>query len=357
MFQKINKRWTMTIPALSFITIFSSPFLNREKHLSYVANTGLFRKELAIDIKQLSTFNYTIRTNTKQKKLLIWFIANDDEFWTNANGDIPMNFFLHNIEFVFITFEEFAIKMNRNSLPSERDSIFILCEFNSWHYITKNIFLTGLQMNEGENCGVVISGGDSSKRHLVSPLSIKLHSFLLRLTGFNSDWLVNNVLYNIDKKFLVPQFNLQEINHPYIGGAKTSKLTEKKKKNLNLHTDLSIVTDSIKNVNNSVTEQSNEDIYLSSLKEKKIYDSILDIPSTQKESLPHNQKERFSSVNEKINNSSFDPNQKINYHISSSPLTPTFLMWGTEGRMKTNCAGGPLVKVGYFSSMSGKNHL
>lgn len=34
------------------------------------------------------------------------------------------------------------------------------------------------------------------------------------------------------------------------------------------------------------------------------------------------------------NNLSFDPNQKINYHISSS-------------RMKT-----PLIKVGYFSSMS-----
>lgn len=197
---------------------------------------------MAIDIQLLSKFTYTIRSNTKPKKLLIWFIANDLEFLQKANGDIPINFVLHNIEFVFITFEELAIKMNRNSLPSETDSIFILCEFNSWHYITKNIFLTGLHMKEGENCGVVISGGDSSKRHLVSTLSIKLHSFLLRLTGFNTDWLVNNVLFNIDK-FLVPLFNLQEINHPYIGGLKTSKLTEKKKKNLNLHTDLSIVTD------------------------------------------------------------------------------------------------------------------
>lgn len=319
----------MTIPSLSFITVFSSPFFNREKHLSYVANTGLFRKELTIDIQQLSTFTYTIHSNTKPKNLLIWFIANTDESWTNLNGDIPMNFVLHNIEFVFITYEEFGIRMNRNSFPREKDSIFIFLGLNSWHTLTKNIFLTGLQMNEGVNCGVVISGGDSSKRHLVSPLSIKLHSFLLRLTGFNTDWLVNNVLYNIDKKFLVPQFNLQELDHPYIGGMKTSKLTEKKKKNLDLHTDLSIETDSIKNVDNSVTEQSNEDISLSSLKAK-IDDSILYIPSTQKESLPHNQKERFSSVNEKINNSSFDPNQKRNYHISSRYIPKRRLVFGND---------------------------
>lgn len=52
--------------------------------------------------------------------------------------------------------------------------------------------------------GVVISGGDCSNRHLVSPISIKLHTFLLTLTFFNRDILVNNVIFNIDKKFIIP---------------------------------------------------------------------------------------------------------------------------------------------------------
>lgn len=56
--------------------------------------------------------------------------------------------------------------------------------------------------------GVVISGGDSSKRHLVSPLSLKLHTYLLILSNFDQQFLVENVLFNIDNKFLIPQFNL-----------------------------------------------------------------------------------------------------------------------------------------------------
>lgn len=74
--------------------------------------------------------------------------------------------------------------------------------------VVANIYL----LTDGFNChgGIVISGGDSSRRHLVSPLSIRLHTFLLILSNLNQKYLLKNVLFNIEKKFIQPQFHFQK---------------------------------------------------------------------------------------------------------------------------------------------------
>lgn len=50
------------------------------------------------------------------------------------------------------------------------------------------------------------TGGYSSKRHLISPISIKLSNFLLILSGFNEDNLVSNIEFHIDKNLIAPRF-------------------------------------------------------------------------------------------------------------------------------------------------------
>jgi predicted nucleic-acid-binding protein len=68
----------MTIPVFSFITIFSSAFFNRQKQISYVANTALFNKEFTVDLYQLARLIYDVSKNRK-KRFKICFIAPDSE--------------------------------------------------------------------------------------------------------------------------------------------------------------------------------------------------------------------------------------------------------------------------------------
>lgn len=68
----------MTIPVFSFITVFSNAFFNRQKQISYVANTALFNKEFTVDLYQLACFIYQVSKNGK-KRFKICFIAPDYE--------------------------------------------------------------------------------------------------------------------------------------------------------------------------------------------------------------------------------------------------------------------------------------
>lgn len=108
---------------------------------------------------------------------------------------------------------------------------------------------------------VVISGGDSAKRHLVSPMSIKLHTFLLLLAQFNRSLLVNNILFNIDKKFLIPQFNFLEMNHATgiksLNYMVTVDKNKRNKNNRNLHTDF--VDENVYNEIEQCNEPSSEE--------------------------------------------------------------------------------------------------
>ena len=187
---------------------------------------------------------------------------------------------MHNIDFYFLSIYDISCYMS-NGLANDRETIYILSGFDNWHSVTATIH--SISLKEKGDHGVVISGGDSSKRHLVSPMSIKLHTFLLILALFNRDFLVNNVLFNIDKKFIIPQFNFQEVDHPSLPIKITdSEIKNKRNKNSrDLHTDFHIENVSSEVVN--VKEQSNEPF--SSVEESIANSSILPIPSSQLESL------------------------------------------------------------------------
>ena len=333
MIKKINEKWTITIPVFSFITVFSSAFLNRQKQISYVTNTALFNKEFTVELYQFAKFIYSVSKNRK-KRFKICFIAPDYEIWSKLNGDLPHNFILHSIDFEFLSIDDISSWM-MNGVSDERDTIFIFSGFNNWHSVTATIH--SITLKKGDQ-GVVISGGDSSKRHLVSPLSIKLHTFLLIITHFNRDILVNNVLFNIEKKFIIPQFNFQEVNHRSLP-MKIIDSVDKNKRNKNsrnLYTDFHI-----ENVSSEI-EQSNEHSPSEEEKqgeEESIANStILPIPSTkQRESLANTEDKEFPATHplglgisedsnnvtskpsegETRNNLSLDPNQKRNYHMST----------------------------------------
>lgn len=93
----------------------------------------------------------------------------------------------------------------------------------SWHEITKAIFQYSSEIT-GDNYGFVISGGDASRRHLNSQLDLKLNAFLLALTGFNLTFLLRSAIYNVDKRIVTPQFNLQQVMRPYHDGINTHKV-------------------------------------------------------------------------------------------------------------------------------------
>lgn len=340
MIKKINDKWTLAIPCFSFVTLFSSPFMNRQKQIAYVANTALFNKSFQVDLEKFSRMltNLSIMGNSR---LQFCFIAPDNTDWSKYIGELPLEFRVHNIDFVFTDTSMFTeYLMNGNGKLSNKLCIF--CGFGNWHSITKSINDVSLLINSQK--GVVISGGDPTKRHLVSPISMKLHTFLLLLAHFDLSFLVNNILFNIDKKFLIPQFNFQDIAHPTgINSLNYKASVEKNKRNKNnrnLHTDFFV--DEV-NVYNEI-DQSAPFVKESSSDEKKREEesiansTILPIPSTHnKESLTPTIHEGGSlssglatSVTEKLNNSSFDPNQKRNYHISSRYIPKRRLVFGND---------------------------
>ena len=119
----------MTIPVFSFITVFSRAFLNRQKQITYVTNTALFNNIFTVDLSTFSKFTYCYLPKDS-KKLKIWFIAPDCVDLTNLNGDLPMNFSLHNIEFEFTTITGVSAFLS-NGPTFHSEWLFIFWGFNN----------------------------------------------------------------------------------------------------------------------------------------------------------------------------------------------------------------------------------
>lgn len=108
------------------------------------------------------------------------------------------------ISFIFLSMENFVQSLLDKELKqSKTKCIFIFVDFKCWHDIVSDIFNISYSTT---NSAIVISGGDTSKRHLVNDISIKLHHFLFLLADGDEDFLVRNVIFNIDKKYLAPKF-------------------------------------------------------------------------------------------------------------------------------------------------------
>lgn len=94
--------------------------------------------------------------------------------------------------------------MDLNTYTTNR-YYFIFYGFNNWTSIVESIY--NLSMSEKP---ILLSGGDSFKRHLVSPIELKLLNFLLILADFNEQWLLDNTVFNVDKKYIAPAFNFEK---------------------------------------------------------------------------------------------------------------------------------------------------
>ena len=90
-------------------------------------------------------------------------------------------------------------------IPFENRFYFIFFGFDNWSTIASNIYNINMERREKP---VSSTGGYSSKRHLISPISIKLSNFLLILSGFNEDNLVSNIEFHIDKNLIAPRFQI-----------------------------------------------------------------------------------------------------------------------------------------------------
>jgi hypothetical protein len=117
------------------------------------------------------------------------------------------------IQFYFAPLDEFTNFLHEGYRFDQQRVLIVFLNFINWHDIVSNIFNISLNFNPK---GIVISRDDSSKRHLVSPLSIKLNSTLLTLSDLDDNFFFNNNLFNIDKKFIIPQFTLGKIQVSFL---------------------------------------------------------------------------------------------------------------------------------------------
>lgn len=204
-FNDNNQNAILNIPAYVFIAYLSHPFHNRQKQLTYATSTSIFSTEFNVDIDKFESLAAKIIRKVININIIIPTDRKYDEKALNlSNGNHK------SISFKTITLEELSLKLSTPSY-SINNNYYIFIGFDSWHSIVKDIYNYGINHNHQ---GISITGGDSSKRHLCSPVSIKIDTFLLILSSFNEDLLLNNNLFPLrgDKKLIIP--NLKK--YPWI---------------------------------------------------------------------------------------------------------------------------------------------
>ncbi|RKF84304.1 hypothetical protein GcM1_121009, partial [Golovinomyces cichoracearum] len=158
-----------------------------------------------------------------------------------------------------------------------------------------------------------------------------------------------NIIFNSDKKLLIPQFNFQEMAH---SGLYTKKYIAAVDKNRKIPSPKELLLEP-ENVDTEIEKRTIEHEQTNSREEANPNSNISHIPSSlNEETLPDSRNSDSDRLptSEDCNNitsipakpasyiSSFDPNQKRNYHIYSySPLSP------------------PKKTLAYFYSTSEKN--
>ena len=255
MIEKNNDKYFLIVPCLSFLTVFSKAFLNRQSQISYVVKSSIFKEDFIIEINSFveNLFNLT----KSDKPFYIILISKEYKYFTDFNPSLPQNFNYYNIYFKFYDIKEFSYNfksLKTSPFPIVDRAIYIFCDFENWHRILVSLFENSSIDNQG---GAIFSGGDSSKRHLLDILSIRLNTYLLALSNLNLEFITNNLLFNIDKKYLIPQFDFHRYSIQPSKGINLDKIALISKKSSKL---LSIKTYSEldKVLGNSVEEDLKE---------------------------------------------------------------------------------------------------
>ena len=212
MIKIINDKFLLTIPKFTFICLFSDFFLNRQQQMSYVVKAALIDNHPYIELNILIHNYMLIMGNKSVNRINLLFICPDYKFCENINPELGTQFSYNILHFKYISIKDFTYKLSEG-LNVNSNTIYLFCGFKDWHSIVLNIFNESLIL---KNKGLMLSGGDPSKRHMVSPLLIKLNLYLLALFNLNQDVLIKNILFNINKKYLTPQFS-SEIYYKSLG--------------------------------------------------------------------------------------------------------------------------------------------
>lgn len=108
-----------------------------------------------------------------------------------------------NFTYIAVTIEELFVYINNGSIPLTGDYLsktFFIFNGFTWYDIINNF---------KHNTGINISGGSGGKRHLLSPLSLRLSGYMLAMFRFNFNLLKLNLLFDmVDKDKAYPKRDL-----------------------------------------------------------------------------------------------------------------------------------------------------
>lgn len=208
----LKEKNSIFIPKGSFITTFSNSYLDRNNVTALVACSALFNTNLNISYNIFETF-FKNFDDIDEMKYTPDYVINDYYKFFLIYPELPSNFDktnnlirLKNLTIIVTDFKTFANQLICYDIPRKQMNR-IFCAFikhDNWHWIAAKFF---------NDYNIFISGGDVSKRHMVSPVSINLHFFLLILCKANRSLLRRMLLFSIDKQLLIPGKPKQKNSH------------------------------------------------------------------------------------------------------------------------------------------------
>lgn len=204
---------TFIIKKNSFITCFS-PFDKYNGNKDIIAYSTLLKINIEVDL-EISTF-FLFKMGIEKLTIIYVIRENFDlEFSREIALFASHNDHFKNLSFKLVNLKKYLELIEKGELnPFSGDfytqhSLYIFHGFN-WSEI---VF-------EYKRClNINISGGSTTKRHLLSHLVLRLNSYLLAFFGFNYKALADSIVFdNIDKRKTLPRFDFNKKNIVYREG-------------------------------------------------------------------------------------------------------------------------------------------
>jgi len=188
----IDNHVCLPIPRGSFITVFNPVFLDSDDKRNVHAKTMVSNKNLFMYVTDMDRIGYYFNsdTNNQNEKFTIFLVYPGESDVKNARFLCKSN---EKIDLVFLSIKalnEFPIKIHNPKF------LFIFMGFFNW----ASVVLSMVYYNE-----LTITGGDISRRHLISPLSIRLLDILTVIFNRNlKDLDKLGFRYDLPKMFVNP---------------------------------------------------------------------------------------------------------------------------------------------------------
>jgi hypothetical protein len=198
--EDLNNTTIYNIPPGSFITALDGPFQDRHKHLCYIVKTALVNNSINLNIDALKRDFHKMSLSGQIKIRIIYssaFLKNNDISLTNNENLHPFIFIKQSVE----NFVRDASKDTFSNKVGVRE-FYIFAGFSNWSSIKKDIY----NISKGKiGKGIDVNGGDSSRRHALNSLAIRLQTFLLIVYELSETKLLNNISF--DKHLLASKFD------------------------------------------------------------------------------------------------------------------------------------------------------